>query len=95
MFFRRGHRAGRHGWLRHGFSLADLRPGQEGIITRVHGGPRLLMDLENLGLRSGVRVKSVSRHFFRGPVVVIVGNSRVALGFGMARNIQVKPAGEE
>ncbi len=86
MFFRRTHRASSHG-----FSITDMRPGQEGVVTGARGGPGVLKNLENLGIRPGVKVKVVSRHFMKGPVVIMVGNSRVAVGFGMARKIKVRP----
>ncbi|HMA77380.1 MAG TPA: FeoA family protein [Candidatus Krumholzibacteriaceae bacterium] len=72
-------------------TLVNLKPGDRAMVTGVDGGLGLVKNLENLGIRPGVGVKVVSRHFMRGPVVVLVGNSRVAIGFGMAKKIVTEP----
>jgi len=90
LFSRKTHRPHRHG-----LSITDLRPGQEGVVTGARGGPGVMKNLENLGIRPGVKIKVVSRHFMKGPVVIMVGSSRVAVGFGMARKIRVRPYNEE
>ena len=71
-------------------SLIDVKQGNEVVISGFDGGHGLEMNMENLGIRIGVSVKVVSRHFMRGPIVVLVGSSRVAIGFGMARKIIVE-----
>ncbi|MDZ7860749.1 MAG: FeoA family protein [Candidatus Krumholzibacteriota bacterium] len=75
-------------------TLVNLKPGDKAIVAGVDGGFRLIKNLENLGIRPGVGVTVVSRHFMRGPVVVLVGNSRVAIGFGMAKKILIEPEDE-
>ncbi|NIN36743.1 MAG: hypothetical protein GTO60_17285, partial [Gammaproteobacteria bacterium] len=39
----------------------------------------------------GLRVTKVSSMFMRGPVTVQLGNSQVAIGFGMANRIIIEP----
>jgi ferrous iron transport protein A len=63
--------------------------GQSGIVVEVLGGQGMINRLSALGIRPGKRVTKVNSMFMRGPVTVQVGNSRVAIGFGMAKRIVV------
>ncbi|MBL7075825.1 ferrous iron transport protein A [candidate division KSB1 bacterium] len=69
--------------------LTQLRQGETGTIVNIQGGHGLRRRLESLGVRPGVMIMKVSAQFMRGPVTIQVGNSQVALGFGMARKIMV------
>ncbi len=70
--------------------LVKLNRGEEGIIGSINGGQGMRKNLENLGVREGVKIKVISRHYMKGPVVILIGKSRVAIGFGMARRIMVQ-----
>lgn len=76
-------------------SLSNMKVGQEGVIVKINGGKERTSRLSTLGIRVGERVKKISQQAMRGPVIVKVGKSQVAIGFGMASNILVKVAGEE
>lgn len=71
-------------------NLIEMRPGEEGIVVDIQGGYGLLRRLESLGVRVGVKIKKVSSQFLRGPVIIQVGNTQVALGYGMASKIILK-----
>jgi len=43
-----------------------------------------------LGIRPGRKVTKISSTLFRGPVMLRVNNTQVAVGFGMARRIIVE-----
>jgi Fe2+ transport system protein FeoA len=43
-----------------------------------------------MGIRPGTVLEKISGQPLGGPVVVKVGNNRIALGFGMARKVHVK-----
>ena len=73
--------------------LTQMRGGEEGIVVDIYGGHGLLRRLESLGVRVGVPVKKISAQFMRGPVTIRVGNTEVALGFGMARKVIVECKG--
>ena len=75
-------------------SLASLKKGQQGRVVAIQGGRGMACRLESLGIRPGCRFTKVSNSLFRGPVTVQVGNSRVAIGFGMASRILVEVNGE-
>lgn len=71
-------------------NLIEMRPGDEGIVVDIKGGYGFLRRLEYLGVRVGVKIKKVSSQFLRGPVIIQVGNTQVALGYGMASKILLK-----
>jgi ferrous iron transport protein A len=71
-------------------SLVQMEIGDMGKIVEIHGGARMSSRLGNLGIRVGEGIKKVSQQAMRGPIIVAVGRSQVAIGFGMARNILVK-----
>ena len=71
-------------------SLINMRPGQMGRIVGVLGGHGLIRRLEILGLRAGKQVRKISSQLMRGPIVLEVDNTRLAIGFGMARRIMVE-----
>jgi ferrous iron transport protein A len=50
----------------------------------------LVRRLNSMGVRPGLRITKVSSMFMRGPVTVRVGQTQLALGFGMARRILVE-----
>jgi ferrous iron transport protein A len=71
-------------------TLAEMRTGQTGTVVGVLGGPGFIRRLDALGIRPGKKVTKLSSTLFRGPVTLRVNNSRVAVGFGMARKIIVE-----
>lgn len=70
--------------------LTQLKEGESGIVVGIDGGFGLTRRLESLGLRVGKRVTKVSSQLMRGPVTVRIGNSQIAIGFGMAKKITVR-----
>lgn len=70
--------------------LTQLEGGESGVVVEIHGGHGLIRRLESLGIRVDKKVTKVSSQFLRGPVTVRIGNSHVALGFGMAKKIFVE-----
>jgi len=72
-------------------TLARMRTGRSGKVVEVLGGRGINNRLSALGLRPGLRVTKVSSMFMRGPVTVQLGNSQVAIGFGMANRIIIEP----
>jgi ferrous iron transport protein A len=64
--------------------------GQTGIIIEILGGRGLIRRLEALGIRPGKKVTKISTTLFHGPVTLKIGNTQVAVGFGMSRKIIVQ-----
>jgi ferrous iron transport protein A len=71
-------------------NLTNMSPGQEGVVAGIQGGLGVTRRLDAMGIRPGIAVVKLAGHLFGGPVVGQVGNSRIAMGFGMAKKIVVK-----
>jgi ferrous iron transport protein A len=69
--------------------LSLMQMGSEGEVVDVKGGWGMVRKLEAMGIRKGVRIRKLSTQPMRGPVFVQAGNTRVAIGFGMAQRILV------
>lgn len=75
-----------------GFPLAMAREGDCLTVAAMHGGRNYRRQLMDMGLRPGGRVR-VLRAAPRGPVLVLVGETRLGIGRGMAEKIEVVPVG--
>ena len=71
-------------------NLTKMRSGDRGTVAEIHGGHRIQARLDALGIRSGTKITKVSSQLLRGPITIGLGNSQVAIGFGMAKKIIVK-----
>jgi len=67
--------------------LTQLKEGESGVVEEIQGGFGLTRRLESLGLRAGKKVTKVSSQLMRGPITIRIGNSQIAIGFGMAKKI--------
>ncbi|MEO0184403.1 MAG: fused ferrous iron transport protein A/B, partial [candidate division WOR-3 bacterium] len=65
------------------------KPGEKGKIVEITGGKGLLTRLDALGISPGAEVTKISEQIMHGPVVVKIGNTQVAIGYGMARKVIV------
>src|SRR5512133_2337625 len=73
--------------------LADLEPGKTGMVRRLEGGRSYVARLAALGFTIGAPVK-VLRKNARGPLLVSLRGTQIALGFGEAEGIEVTPEAE-
>ena len=71
-------------------SLAKLEAGQSGQVIHFNSGSGLTSRLESMGIRISKKVTKISGMPLRGPVVVQVGGTRIALGHGMAMKVMVE-----
>lgn len=69
------------------FNLAQMNQGETRTIIDIQGGHGVIRRLESLGVRCGVRITKISSQLMRGPITIKVGNSQIALGYGMAKKI--------
>jgi ferrous iron transport protein A len=65
-----------------------VREGEVVRVTSIHGGRGVHRRLRDLGINSGCELKVVQNN--GGPVIVIVGDSRMGLGRGVADKIVVE-----
>ncbi len=68
--------------------LGDLAPGEVGVVRDFHGGHTFVARCLALGFTLGVEAKMV-QNVGHGPVIVLVRDTRVALGRGEAEKIVV------
>ena len=71
-------------------SLDRMEAGKTGKVSSVDGGQGFRRRLEALGIMPGTEITKVSSQFMRGPAIVRVGMTQVAIGYGMARRITVE-----
>ncbi len=72
-------------------NLARMEDGKTGVISSIIGGGRFLLKLESMGIHPGSRVTKITNLFNRGPVIIHVGGTEVAIGHRMARRILINP----
>jgi ferrous iron transport protein A len=72
-------------------TLSDLEPGTRGVVRQLRGGREFAARLAALDLTVGVEV-TVVQNYGRGLILVLVRDTRVALGRGEALKVQVDVA---
>jgi len=76
-------------------ALIDLAEGERGVIVKALGGLGLVRRLAEMGLTPGVEVKLLKKGSFGGPVEIEVRGVALALGYGVASKVLVKPVKDE
>nr|WP_297068553.1 FeoA family protein [Thermococcus sp.] len=69
--------------------LSSLAPGERGVVVNLHGGPSFRSRLYAMGLAPSAIIQVIGR-YSRGPIIVEVGGTRLAIGKGMAARISVR-----
>ena len=72
-------------------TLVEMRRGLKGTVLQIKGGHGLVNRLNALGILPGKKVTKVSAMLMKGPVTIEVDRVQLAIGFGMAKKIIVKP----
>ncbi len=70
-------------------SLLEMTPGMRGTVVALKGGHGFQTQVRARGLLEGKVVEVVTR-LPRGPIVVRVGETEIALGRGMAMRVLVE-----
>lgn len=70
-------------------TLEDVALSREATVAEIDGGRRVRSHLNTLGIHVGDTIRVVERAPFRGPVLVEIHGTRVALGRGIARKVKV------
>ena len=73
-------------------SLTALNVGEEGVIAFIRGGRAAVQRLMDMGLTQGTRVKIQASAPFGGPLGLMVRGATLAIGWGLANRVFVKPA---
>ena len=69
-------------------SLSMVRPGEVVEVVQLWGGPGMKQRLASMGLNIGSEVE-VAKSLGPGPMILIVKDVRLAIGFGLAKHIMV------
>ena len=70
--------------------ITHMRPGETAKVVMIQGGHGILHRTGVMGLRPGRTITKVGSHFWRGPQIIKIGSSQIAVGFGMAKRIIVQ-----
>lgn len=73
-------------------SLTKVSAGKIVTLMTITGGKEMRMRLTDMGLKEGIKLKLLHSHR-NGPCVILVENTRLVLGYGMARQIMVREGG--
>ena len=74
-------------------NLSEITTGNQVTLTHVQVGQELTSRLTSLGLTPGVTVMVLQNHG-RGPLIINVRGTKVALGRGEAEKLLVEPCGD-
>lgn len=67
--------------------VTKLKNGRRATVVELQGGSGMASRLAAMGIRVGVKFTKVSGIALKGPVVLRVGGSNVAVGHGIAQRI--------
>lgn len=70
-------------------TLANLQPGESGIIQAIHSEQALYYRLAAMGFRIGKRIEMVRGAHFSGPLHVRVGSTDIVLRRNEAQHIEI------
>ena len=70
--------------------LTQMKRGQVGVVSHTEGGFQFMQKIQNMGIRTGKKVKKIEEHFKNGPQTIMIDNFKVAIGYGMAEKIFVE-----
>ena len=70
--------------------LPQLQAGQSGKVIEITGEFGVTKKLTALGMRPGQIVTKRNSVFTKGPAVVKLGSTEVAIGYGMAQKVLVE-----
>jgi len=72
-------------------ALSTLHPGERGTVAELLGGRGVLGRMAALGFTPGAEVRML-QNFGHGPLIVLLRDTRVALGRGEASKVRVMRA---
>ena len=70
--------------------LTQINKGEFVKVVEIMGGQNFKDKVDAIGLRVGSHIVKLSTQVLRGPVTIKLGNTKIALGYGMASKILVE-----
>ena len=71
-------------------NLVNIKPKVKGRVISLSGGRKFCEKLMAMGICTGAVISKVSSPFMKGPVIAKIGNTQIAIGYGMAGKIQLE-----
>jgi len=68
--------------------LSEMRYGEEGVVKSIEESLR--NKVAGMGIRVRKKIKMITKQPIKGPVVVLVDESRTSLGLGIASKIIIE-----
>ncbi len=72
-------------------TLDQIAAGKRARVIEIRGGRGLCRHLEQMGIHRGDVISLQGAGAFRGPLLIEVHGSRIAIGRGVARKVVVEP----
>ncbi len=69
--------------------LTNLQAGKKAKVVSINGGVGVKTRLQAMGIFPGVYI-SVIQSLGKGPVIIEAGNTRLAIGRGMAEKVEIE-----
>jgi ferrous iron transport protein A len=69
--------------------LTQLTKGKIAQVVEINGGHEFKEKVDAIGLRVGSKIIKLSAQMMKGPVTIQIGNTKLAIGHGMAKKIFV------
>ena len=73
-----------------GRSLENLTKNQTGIVDYINAGFRATQRLTGLGITPGTKITMISSAPFGGPIQIALRGTKLAIGRGLARKINLR-----
>ena len=74
----------------HENSLDSLTVNQTGIVDHINAGFRATQRLTGLGVTPGTEITMISSAPFGGPIQIMIRGTKLAIGRGLARKINLR-----
>lgn len=68
----------------------QLVPGEKARVISIHKGRGAERRMLEMGIVPGAEIEMLGKHPFHGPILLQVGNTRIALGRRMAEALEVE-----
>jgi len=69
--------------------LTQIKKGESVNVVEINGGQKFRDKVDAMGLRVGSRIIKISAQVLSGPITIKIGNTKLAIGHGMAKKILV------
>jgi len=69
--------------------LTQIKKGESVNVVEINGGQKFRDKVDAVGLRVGSRIIKISAQVLSGPITIKIGNTKLAIGHGMAKKILV------